>query len=331
MNMQQSRSIRSFGRGAQLTLALAFLALTAAPAARAAAEASAVPEAAVEATPIPVTSYERVRSSGRIALGYLSDARPFSYRDEAGKAAGFAVGVCARVAEQLKADLGLSALAVDWVPVTEATRFEDVQRGRVDLLCSGESVTLTGRASVSYSIAIFENGIGALMNVDGSDSLRAALEERRPPYKPLWRGTRAPALDRRTFAVVAGTPTVDWLADRVQVFGLVSTVTTTDDYDAGVANVLSGKADALFGDRAALLDAAKRSASPDDLVVLARLYRFQPIALAMARGDDDFRLAVDRALTHVYASPDFGTLYADLFGEADPETVAFYRVTALPE
>jgi polar amino acid transport system substrate-binding protein len=131
--------------------------------------------------------------------------------------------------------------------------------------------------------------------------------------------------------VVAGTPTVDWLADRVQVFGLVSTVTTTDDYDAGVAIVLSGKADALFGDRAALLDAAKRSASPDDLVVLARLYRFQPIALAMARGDDDFRLAVDRALTHVYASPDFGALYANAFGEADPETVAFYRVTALPE
>ena len=50
----------------------------------------------------------------------------------------------------------------------------------------------------------------------------------------------------------------------------------------------------FFGDRPILLDAAQRSASSGDLVVLDRLFTVEPLALALERGDEDFRLLVDR-------------------------------------
>jgi ABC-type amino acid transport substrate-binding protein len=326
--MQLERNTHAPWREGRIAFAVAFLALFAAPAAQAQDEPAAETAAAA---PAPTTTLERVRSSGRLALGYVADAQPFSYRDASGSAAGYAVAVCRSVVEQVKAELGMPGLTVDWILVTAADRLAAVERGEIDLLCTGEAVTLTARETVAFSVPIFENGLGALMHAAGSERLRAALEERPPPYQPLWRGSAVDALQQRTIAVVAGTPAASALEGRIRQFGPIATVSTVSDYSTGVARVLDGSADAFFGDRALLLDAARQSTSPDDLVVLSRYYRFQPVALALARGDEDFRLAVDRALSQVYASADFGTTYADAFGEPDPDTVHFFRLTALPE
>ena len=50
---------------------------------------------------------DRVKQTGKLTLGYQTDARPFSYRDEAGKPAGYAVALCQKIADQVKAELGL--------------------------------------------------------------------------------------------------------------------------------------------------------------------------------------------------------------------------------
>ena len=72
---------------------------------------------ALVAVPVesPATTLERVRSSGKLRLGYVADARPFSYQDESGNAAGYAVAVCRSVAEQVKVQLGSAALGVEWL------------------------------------------------------------------------------------------------------------------------------------------------------------------------------------------------------------------------
>jgi ABC-type amino acid transport substrate-binding protein len=319
--MQQPGLTRSKLREACAAVAIAALVLASATPVRAQEDASA--QAA------PQTALERIRSTGLLALGYATDARPLSYRDASGKAAGFVVGICERVAGQLKSELGVST--VTWVPLGAEDGVQQLKTGKVDLLCSGSPVTLKGRKSVAYSIPIFENGIGALMRTDGSAQLRAALEEQQPPYQPLWRGSTPQAFERRRATVVGRSPAAAWVSERVQTLRLETTVVTVDDYVAGVARMLDGTADVLFGDRANLLDAAKRRAPAEDLVVLGRHFRFQLIALALPRGDEDFRLAVDTALSRLYASPDFGTLYADSFGKPDPDTVDFYRMSFLPE
>jgi ABC-type amino acid transport substrate-binding protein len=270
---------------------------------------------------------DAVKKSGKLTLGYRTDARPFSYKDESGNAAGYSVALCKKVADQLKAEL--PALALNWVPVALEDRFRNLADGKVDLLCGADTVTLGRRKDVAFSIPIYLGGVGALLRSDAPFSLTKALSERPGPSGPLWRGTPTEQLLlEQTFAVVAGTTSEKTLADRIGKFQLKAKVVPVKDYAAGVQAVFERKASVFFGDRPILLEAAK---SRGELAVMERRFTDEQLALALRRGDEDFRLAVDRALSRLYASPEFRAEYTKWFGEPDDRAAAFFRSVALPE
>ena len=289
---------------------------------------SVVSPALAQRTPAPTTTLDRIKAAGTIRLGYRSDARPFSFQDEAGAAAGYSVALCNKVVDALKADLGLPTLTTTWVPVTLADRFQAVQRGDVDLVCGAETVTLERRRDVAFSVPIFPGGIGALLRTDAPPRLREILNER-PRTDPAWRGSAGQLLQEQTFSVVAGTTAEPWLARKLTDFKLTARVTPVDGYDPGIQGVLDRKANVFFGDRAILLDAARRHPSASRLMVLDRLFTYEPVALVLARGDEDFRLVVDRALSGFYASGELNALYQQWFGTADENARNFFRWNAL--
>jgi len=289
--------------------------------------ASGEPQAAP--APPPTTTLDRIRTAGTIKLGYRVDATPMSYRDASGQPAGYSVALCNKVADQLKHDLSLPSLAVEWVAVT--TGFTDLDQHSVDLICAADEVTLAHREKASFSIPVFPGGVSALLRTDAAQALQHALEERRPPYQPLWRGTPPPTLEHRTYSALVNSTTLDALKSQIAKMQLTANVESANTYDAGLAAVVDGRTDVLFGDRAQLLQAVQRSVARKDLRVLTRHYTFAAQALAVARNDDAFRLAVDRALTSVYLDPQFGDLYATAFGPADADTVAFFRSVVVPK
>jgi polar amino acid transport system substrate-binding protein len=275
---------------------------------------------------------DRIRQNGKVMLGYRADAQPFSYRDEAGNPAGYSVALCQSIADALKTDLGLANLSIEWVPVTIDDRFPAVQQGKVDLLCGAESETLSRRKEVSFSLPIFPSGIGALLAADAPPELQEILERGSPPTKPIWRGSPARTLlEQQTFAVVANTRAVDWLRERADAFDIDARIVPVDSYDAGVQSLIDGTSDVLFGDRAILLEAAKRNPAAQDLTLLDRRFTNEPVGLVLARGDEDFRLVVDQKLSQTIRSDAFRGLYARWFGEFDQPTARFFRDTVLPD
>jgi polar amino acid transport system substrate-binding protein len=80
-----------------------------------------------------------------------------------------------------------------------------------------------------------------------------------------------------------------------------------------------------------LLDAAARSSEPNKLVVLDRRFTQEPLAMALARGDEDFRLFVDRALSKVYRSPQLSAIYTKSFRAPDANALIFYEWMTVPE
>jgi len=281
------------------------------------------------AVPASAATLDRVKQTGKLTLGYRADARPFSYQDESGNADGYIVALCKQVAEQVKSDLGLSSLAVEWVPVTVEDQFRAVQENKVDLLC-GAAETLSSRKDVDFSVPIFPGGIGALLRADAPVGLKEVLSGR-PPSGPLWRGYPAQVLEKQVFSVVAGTPSEKWLTDRLDKFQLTAKVVPVEGYDAGVRRVLDRSSNVFFADRSILLDAAKRSPSANDLLVLERQFTYAPLALALERGDADFRLVVDRALSQLFGSEEFHRLYVQWFGEPDESAITFFKLSTLPE
>ena len=283
----------------------------------------------LHAAQAPAGALARIRETGRLSLGYRADARPFSFTDEAGNAGGYSIALCQKIADQAKADLQLPALTIRWVPVDGTSRFRALQDGHIDVLCGADTVTLARRADVAFSIPIFPGGIGALVRSDTSARLREVLEGRPQPFHPVWRASATQLLQSRDFSVVSGTTAETWLADRMKQLEVVADVAPVNSYGSGIQRLVDRRSDVLFGERAVLLDSAKRHGS--GLVVLDRLFTYEPLALALARGDEDFRLLVDRALSKVYRSGEIGNLYAKSFGEPDASTLTFFRQNALPE
>lgn len=314
--MQRTRLNRPHGyRARAAILAMAFL--------------TAVVLVLAAADPVSAATLDRVKETGKLNLGYRADAQPFSYKDASGNADGYAVQLCKDVADKLKADLGVSNLTMEWVPVTAEDQFRAIQEGKIDLLCGGAE-TLSSRKDADFSVPIFPGGIGALLRADASIGLKEVLAGR-PPSGPLWRGYPAQVIEKQIFSVVAGTPAEKWVKDRLDQLQVNAEVVTVEGYDAGVQSVLDRRSSVFFADRSILLDAAKRNASASQLVVLDRQFTYAPIALAVERNDADFRLAVDRALSQLFGSEEFLRLYEKWFGKPGPDTDMFFRLSALPE
>lgn len=272
---------------------------------------------------------DKVKESGKLTLGYRADTRPFAFSD-GGQPAGFSVALCQKVADAVKAELKLPALAVAFVPLTATDRFEAVQQGRVDLSCGTDTPTLGRRALADFSIPIFFAGTGALLRADADRRLRDAMEDRPAPTQPVWRGAPGVFSSNVVFAAVGGTTVEKSLIDGLRTRRISVTVARAPDYAAGVQMVLERRAAALFGDRPVLLDAAKRGPA-DELMVLERRFTREPLALALRRGDDAFRLLVDRSLSRLFRSPEMGPLYTTYFGAPDPGVLEFFQSVALPD
>jgi ABC-type amino acid transport substrate-binding protein len=273
---------------------------------------------------------DRIRDAGRIKLGYIADARPFTVRGGAG-AEGYSAALCQRVADRVKTQLGNSSLTVEWVQLTLDNRLSAVQQGSVDLLCTPMPQTVAGRQAAAFSLPVFPAGVRAVLRNDAAVQLRESLAASGGGGRAVWRGSpAATVLGQKKFAVLAGSTTESWLQGRLASFQIDATVVPVPDYRTGLQQVLDHSADVFFGDRAVVLGAMD-DAARDSLTILPRLLTHEPLALAMARGDDDFRLLVDRALSDTYGSTDFIRLYAESFGALDDDAQAFFRWNTLPQ
>lgn len=264
-----------------------------------------------------------------LRIGYRTDAAPFAYKDESGQPAGYTVALCGRIAEELQAAKG--SLEIEYVPLTAAERGPAIRNGRVDMLCGADTVTLSRRKIVSFSVPVFVGGIGALVSDAAPRQLRDLLEDRKPPFRPRAKTSFADILRQRTFTVVDGSLAEDWLAAEIDKFQIVSDTITAPDYATGIEQVLSGEADVFFGDRAILLYAAKNSRESDELNVLDRRFTTELIAIALQRDNSELRLFVDTVLSRLYRSGELEEIYRRSFGAPDEETLSLFRQSALPE
>ena len=256
---------------------------------------------------------DRVRQDKTLRIAFREDAPPFSFADSTGVPAGFMVDLCRSVAKHIADDLKLPDLKVDYVLVTAANRFDAITAGKADLLCEATSETLSRRAEVDFSIPTFIDGASLVVAGDGPTDFRA--------------------LAGHKVGVLAGTTTEKSLRDTLAGAGIAADVVPAKTHEEGLAMLNKGAIVAYFGDRAILAYLASKSGPSSGLRIADNYFSIEPYALALAHGDEDFRLAVDRALSHIYRSGEIATLFARTFGQIQPSDTlkALYLVGALPD
>jgi len=270
-----------------------------------------------------------LQTGPRLTIGYHPDARPFTYENESGKPIGYGIELCGRAVALAKEALGPGAADPEWVQVDSRNRLGLLRDGKIQLLC-GEPVTLGARKEAALSIPVYPGNIGALLRADAPAAVSKALSDRLTGAP--WSGTPAQdPLQSQILAVVEGSPTQDALASRLAQMNLSAKVAAVKTYGDGVQAVLDRKAIIFFADRSVLRAAVKANPSFEQLKIVDRRLSLAPVAIALPRGNEDARLAIDRALSAIYRKPEFRALYTKWFGAPDADTAAFFRQAALSE
>ena len=257
---------------------------------------------------------DRIGQEKTIRIAYREDAPPFSYKDKLGEPAGFMVDLCRAVAKKLAEQLNLPSLNAAYVPVTAADRFEAISQQKADILCEPTSVTLSRRAQVDFSIPTFLDGAGLIVRAGGPKNLRDLAGQK--------------------IGVLAGTTTEEALRNTLKEAQINGDVVTAKTHGEGLAMLDEGKISAYFGDRSILLFVIKDSKAPEKLRLADDYLSVEPYALALPRGDSDFRLAIDRALSHIYRSGEIAAVFQRTFGgKAEPSQIlrTLFVISSLPD
>jgi ABC-type amino acid transport substrate-binding protein len=255
-----------------------------------------------------------IRKDKAIRIAYREDARPFSYKDGNGQPAGYMVDLCRAVAKNVAKQLQTSSLKIVYVPVTAADRFETIQQSKADLLCEATSATLARRELVDFSIATYVGGTSLMIRKDGPRDLKA--------------------MGGRKIGVLGGTTTEQALRNALKKAGAAADVRVTNSHAEGLALLDDGTISGYFGDRDILTVLLRDSKAPDKLMVADNYLTIEPYALALPYGDDKFRLAVDRALSHIYLSDEINKIFERSFSaKAKPSQLlrTLFLTSALPD
>ncbi len=103
----------------------------------------------------------------------------------------------------------------------------------------------------------------------------------------------------------------------------------------GMALLDEGEVDAFSSDQVVLIGQIIARNIEKKYFLSEELFSFEPFALAVTRGDADFQLVADRALSRLNRSGQIATIYRKWFrrfGEKPPIVLkALYQLNATPE
>ncbi|MEO0819735.1 MAG: amino acid ABC transporter substrate-binding protein [Pseudomonadota bacterium] len=271
---------------------------------------------------------DRIVERKTIRFGYRVDAPPFASRVD-GRPQGFTVALCGRIAGAILLTSKLPELTATFTEIDTDERFEAVADGKIDVLCGATTATLARREMVSFTIPTFSTGVGAIVSADAPAALAEAVLDAEP--SSLAPEDFRAGLAGRRLGARANTTAETFLQEQLIDKGTKIRLETFDDHAAGLDAVANGKIEAYFADQAILLAQRGERSDAGKLKVSPATFSHEPYALALARDDEELRLVMDRALSHLYRTGAIFDVYSRFFGRPSAEAVFFYRAVSLPE
>jgi ABC-type amino acid transport substrate-binding protein len=258
---------------------------------------------------------DRIRSRGAITMGYIDGAAPFSVAGETQQPQGYSPDLCREIALGIRAQLKLEKLETRWVQLTIQDRLAAVRDGRVDIECSTTTWTLGRQATVDFSLITFVDG-GSILTKMGT---------------PLG---RLLDFDGKRIAVISGTTTEKVLRDSLAQRSIKANVVSVKTRAEGFKLLNDAQVEGFASDRTTLIGLVTSTPGAGTFKLLDEDFSIEPYAFALARGDPEFRLAVNRVLARLYRTGAISSIYNRWLGALGPPSVllsATYFVQGLSE
>ena len=241
----------------------------------------------------PGDTISRIKSTKTITLGVREAARPFSYLDENKRPVGYSVDLCLAAVDELKRELKLPELQVQYKVVSGAERIPKLLAREIDLECGSTTNTKARQEQVAFSYTMF---VAQMRVLTPKDTPVTTLKDLDGLPLALSKGTTSEKL----FSRLAETE----VNLKLQVFG-----SNTEAYAA----LKAGKVRAFAQDDALLQGLASADGAADKFQLSTLALSVEPYGVMARKEDKALLAAVDRTLARLYASGEADTLYRKWF------------------
>ena len=242
---------------------------------------------------------KKIKDSGTITLGHRDTSIPFSYYDDKQQVVGYAMDICMKIVDAVKAELKLQKLDVKLNPVTSATRIPLMANGTIDLECGSTTNNLERQKQVAFTITHF---VTANRYVAKKASNIAKLAD----------------LKGKTVVSTAGTTNIKWLTEENQKQNLGMNIVAGKDHAESFLMVDTGRAAAFFMDDILLYSLVANARNPGDWAIGSEAYTVEPYGIMLRRDDPAFKKVVDGAVTQLYKSGQINPIYEKWFQKPVP-------------
>ena len=98
---------------------------------------------------------KKIKDSGSITIGHRDASIPFSYYDDKQQPVGYAMDLCQRIVDAVRANLKMRKIDIKYQLVTSANRIPLMANGTIDLECGSTTNNLDRQKQVWFTITHF--------------------------------------------------------------------------------------------------------------------------------------------------------------------------------
>lgn len=242
---------------------------------------------------------KKIKDTGSITVGHRESSIPFSYLDDKQQPIGYAMDLCLRVVDAVKAELKMPNLKVNLQPVTSSNRIPLLQNGTIDLECGSTTNSVTRQQQVAFGPTYFVINVTAAVKKNANINALADL-------------------NGKTVSTTSGTTSVPLIktyektqnTDVKEIYG--------KDHAESFLLMADDRAAAFIMDDILLAGQIANSRNPADFKILPESLRQEPYGPMLRKDDPQFKALVDKTLGAIMKSGEIDKIYAKWFTSPVP-------------
>ena len=242
---------------------------------------------------------KKVKDTGAITVGFRESSIPFSYLDDKQQPIGYAMDLCMKIVDAVKADLKMPNLKVNLQPVTSGNRIPQLQAGNIDLECGSTTNSVDRQKQVSFGPTYFVINVTAA--VKKSSGIKQLAD-----------------LNGKTISTTSGTTSVPLLKSYEKTKSVDIKEIYGKDHAESFLLLSQDRSAAFVMDDILLAGQIANSGNPGDYMIIPESLRQEPYSMMLRKDDPQFKALVERAVGAVMKSGEINQIYAKWFTSPIP-------------
>ena len=251
---------------------------------------------------------KKIKDNGFITIGHRDASIPFSYYDDKQQPIGFAMDLCAKIVDAVKANLKMPNLQVKYQLVTSANRIPLIANGTVDLECGSTTNNVERQKQVGFTITHF---LTANRYVTKKSAGIKSVDD----------------LKGKTIVSTSGTTNIKQATELNTAKNMGMNIIPANGHPEAFQMVETGRAVAFVMDDILLYTLVAQASNPSEYVISSDALSLpEPYGIMMHKDDAAFKKVADDAMTAVYKSGEINKIYAKWFTSPVPPKGINYNV-----